>query len=340
MIDISNVSKIFKTKNQNITAVDNVELNVKAGEIFGVIGYSGAGKSTLIRLLNGLEQPSEGTVTVTGDEISKMTMKELRKKRQKVSMIFQHFNLLWSRTVAENISFPLEIAGVPKKDREARVAELIRLVGLEGRENNYPSELSGGQKQRVGIARALSNEPEVLLCDEATSALDPETTDEVLDLLVDITKTMNLTIVLITHEMHVIRKICDRAAVMENGEVVEVGPVIELFQNPQSEVTKRFVKDDISDDDHTVAMDEIKQAFPTSTIVKLTFVGTQTKSPIVSEVIRNYSLDMNILSGNIKQTNQESYGHLFIALDINQETLEKITEEFARHDVTLEVESQ
>ncbi|HJG33097.1 D-methionine transport system ATP-binding protein [Jeotgalicoccus aerolatus] len=340
MIDISNVSKIFKTKNQNITAVDNVELNVKAGEIFGVIGYSGAGKSTLIRLLNGLEQPSEGTVTVTGDEISKMTMKELRKKRQKVSMIFQHFNLLWSRTVAENISFPLEIAGVPKKDREARVAELIRLVGLEGRENNYPSELSGGQKQRVGIARALSNEPEVLLCDEATSALDPETTDEVLDLLVDITKTMNLTIVLITHEMHVIRKICDRAAVMENGKVVEVGPVIELFQNPQSEVTKRFVKDDISDDDHTVAMDEIKQAFPTSTIVKLTFVGTQTKSPIVSEVIRNYSLDMNILSGNIKQTNQESYGHLFIALDINQETLEKITEEFARHDVTLEVESQ
>lgn len=340
MIDISNVSKIFKTKNQNITAVDSVELNVKAGEIFGVIGYSGAGKSTLIRLLNGLEQPSEGTVTVTGDEISKMTMKELRKKRQKVSMIFQHFNLLWSRTVAENISFPLEIAGVPKKDREARVAELIRLVGLEGRENNYPSELSGGQKQRVGIARALSNEPEVLLCDEATSALDPETTDEVLDLLVDITKTMNLTIVLITHEMHVIRKICDRAAVMENGKVVEVGPVIELFQNPQSEVTKRFVKDDISDDDHTVAMDEIKQAFPTSTIVKLTFVGTQTKSPIVSEVIRNYSLDMNILSGNIKQTNQESYGHLFIALDINQETLEKITEEFARHDVTLEVESQ
>src|SRR5699024_1048552 len=143
-----------------------------------------------------------------------------------------------------------------------------------------------------------------------------------------------------THEMHVIRKICDRAAVMENGKVVEVGPVIELFQNPQSEVTKRFVKDDISDDDHTVAMDEIKQAFPTSTIVKLTFVGTQTKSPIVSEVIRNYSLDMNILSGNIKQTNQESYGHLFIALDINQETLEKITEEFARHDVTLEVESQ
>ncbi|CAM4324101.1 methionine ABC transporter ATP-binding protein [Jeotgalicoccus halotolerans] len=340
MIDISNVTKIFKTKNQNITAVDHVGLNVKKGEIFGVIGYSGAGKSTLIRLLNGLEQPTEGTVTVTGDEISGMTMKELRQKRQKVSMIFQHFNLLWSRTVAENISFSLEIAGVPKKERQLRVSELIRLVGLEGRENNYPSELSGGQKQRVGIARALSNEPQVLLCDEATSALDPETTDEVLDLLVDITKKMNLTIVLITHEMHVIRKICDRAAVMENGKVVEVGAVIELFQNPQSNVTKRFVKDDISDDDHAVAMEEIKEAFPTSTIVKLTFVGTRTKSPIVSQVIRNYGLDVNILSGNIKQTNQESYGHLYIALDINQETLEQITAEFKKHDVTLEVESK
>lgn len=340
MIDISNVSKIFKTKTQNITAVDNVGLNIKEGEIFGVIGYSGAGKSTLIRLLNGLEQPTDGTVTVTGDEISRMKIKELRKKRQKVSMIFQHFNLLWSRTVAENISFPLEIAGVPKKERQTRVAELIRLVGLDGRENNYPSELSGGQKQRVGIARALSNEPEVLLCDEATSALDPETTDEVLDLLVDITKKMNLTIVLITHEMHVIRKICDRAAVMEDGKVVEVGPVIELFQNPQSNVTKRFVKDDISDDDHTIAMEEIKMAFPTSIIVKLTFVGTRTKSPIVSQVIRDYGLDMNILSGNIKQTNQESYGHLYIALDINQETLGNITAEFKKHDVTLEVESK
>lgn len=340
MIDISNVSKIFKTKKQNITAIDDVGLNVREGEIFGIIGYSGAGKSTLIRLLNGLEQPTEGSITVTGDEISQMTMKELRQKRQKVSMIFQHFNLLWSRSVAENISFPLEIAGVPKKERQTRVAELVRLVGLEGREDNYPSELSGGQKQRVGIARALSNEPQVLLCDEATSALDPETTDEVLDLLVDITKKMNLTIVLITHEMHVIRKICDRAAVMEKGKVVEIGPVIELFQNPKSSVTKRFVKDDISDDDHTVAMEEIKAAFPTSTIVKLTFVGTRTKSPIVSQVIRDYGLDVNILSGNIKQTNQESYGHLYIALDINQETLEHITAEFGKHDVTLEVESK
>ena len=283
MIDIRQVTKVFKTKKQNITAVDKVDLHIKEGEIFGIIGYSGAGKSTLIRLLNGLEESSAGEIVVSGDDISKMSKSELRQKRQKVSMIFQHFNLLWSRTVAENISFPMEIAGVPRKERQERVTELIRLVGLEGRENNYPSELSGGQKQRVGIARALSNKPEVLLCDEATSALDPETTDEVLDLLVNITKEMNLTIVLITHEMHVIRKICDRAAVMENGKVVEVAPVIELFQNPQSSVTRRFVKDDISDDDHQVAMDEVRKSFPTSTIVKLNFIGTKTKSPIVSE---------------------------------------------------------
>ncbi|QQD85979.1 methionine ABC transporter ATP-binding protein [Jeotgalicoccus sp. ATCC 8456] len=339
MINIKSVSKIFKTKKQNITAVDQVDLSINHGEIFGIIGYSGAGKSTLIRLLNGLEDVTEGDVIVSGDDISKMSKGDLRNKRQKVSMIFQHFNLLWSRTVAENISFPMEIAGVPKKERQARVDELIKLVGLEGRAHNYPSELSGGQKQRVGIARALSNKPEVLLCDEATSALDPETTDEVLDLLVDITKEMNLTIVLITHEMHVIRKICDRAAVMENGKVVEVGSVIELFQNPQSSVTKRFVKDDISDDDHQLAIEELKASFPTSTIVKLNFVGTRTKSPIVSEVIRNYGLDVNILSGNIKQTNQESFGHLYIALDIDNETLESISNEFKKHDVTLEVEA-
>ena len=340
MIDIRQVTKVFKTKKQNITAVDKVDLHIKEGEIFGIIGYSGACKSTLIRLLNGLEESSAGEIVVSGDDISKMSKSELRQKRQKVSMIFQHFNLLWSRTVAENISFPMEIAGVPRKERQERVTELIRLVGLEGRENNYPSELSGGQKQRVGIARALSNKPEVLLCDEATSALDPETTDEVLDLLVNITKEMNLTIVLITHEMHVIRKICDRAAVMENGKVVEVAPVIELFQNPQSSVTRRFVKDDISDDDHQVAMDEVRKSFPTSTIVKLNFIGTKTKSPIVSEVIRNYNLDVNIISGNIKETNQESYGHLYLALDINDETLKQITEEFAKHDVSLEVEDK
>ena len=223
-------------------SVSDVDLEINEGEIFGVIGYSGAGKSTLIRMLNGLEIPTGGTVTVADKQISHIKGADLRNARQEISMIFQHFNLLWSRTVRENIAFPLEIAGIPKRKRQQRVDELIRLVGLEGREDSYPSQLSGGQKQRVGIARALANKPKVLLCDEATSALDPETTDSILDLLVDINKNLGLTIVLITHEMHVIRKICHRVAVMEDGKVVEQGSVLEVFKDPEQPITKRFVQ--------------------------------------------------------------------------------------------------
>lgn len=241
MIQLQNITKKYKTANGELTAVKDVNLTINKGEIFGIIGYSGAGKSTMIRLLNGLEKPTAGTVTVNNQEFSSIKGQKLRAARQKVSMIFQHFNLLWSRTVAENIAFPLEIAGVPKAQREARVKELIALVGLEGRDKAYPSQLSGGQKQRVGIARALANNPEVLLCDEATSALDPETTDAILDLLVDINERLGLTIVLITHEMHVIRKICHRVAVMEAGEIVERGEVLQVFQAPQAAITKKFV---------------------------------------------------------------------------------------------------
>lgn len=338
MIDIKNVGKIFNTKNTDITAVDDVSINIKKGEIFGVIGYSGAGKSTLIRLLNGLEIPSSGDVVIDGDTINKLPKNALRKKRQKVSMIFQHFNLLWSRTVEKNISFPLEIAGVPKDKRQKRVQELVELVGLKGREKNYPSELSGGQKQRVGIARALANDPEVLLCDEATSALDPETTDEVLSLLEKIREELELTIVLITHEMHVIRKICDQAAVMENGKVVETGPVLKLFQNPQHSVTERFVKDDIDDEEASLAIDEVREEFPHSKIIKFGFVGTKSKTPVVSQVIKSFDLDMNILSGNIKNTNNESYGHLYVALDIDDTVLEELKAALELEDITVEVE--
>lgn len=338
MIDILNVNKNYSTKSADITAVDDVSLKIESGEIFGIIGYSGAGKSTLIRLLNGLEEPTSGDIIIGEDTINKLSKKDLRQKRQKVSMIFQHFNLLWSRTVEENISFPLEIAGVGKKERRRRTQELIELVGLTGREKNYPSELSGGQKQRVGIARALSNEPTVLLCDEATSALDPETTDEVLDLLQEIREEMNLTIVLITHEMHVIRKICDRAAVMQDGRVVETGKVLQLFQNPVHSVTKRFVRDDINDEETALALDEVRELFPHSKILKIGFVGTKAKTPVVSRVIKQFNLDMNILSGNIKQTNDESYGHLYVAIDVDDETLEKVIETLSNDDITVEVE--
>ena len=242
MINLQNVSKIYRSKHGDVNAVQDVTLTIKKGEIFGIIGYSGAGKSSLIRLLNGLEQPTSGTVEVAGRKISEIKGKKLRKARQEISMIFQHFNLLWSRTVRDNIAFPLEIAGVSKAKRLERVAELIKLVGLEGKENAYPSQLSGGQKQRVGIARALANNPKVLLCDEATSALDPQTTDSILGLLSDINERLGLTIVLITHEMHVIRKICHRVAVMENGKVVEEGDVLNVFIKPKEEMTKRFVQ--------------------------------------------------------------------------------------------------
>lgn len=337
MIDIKNVNKIFKTKNKTVTAVDDVSLNIHKGEIFGIIGYSGAGKSTLIRLLNGLETLSSGDIVIGDDTINKLSKKDLRKKRQKVSMIFQHFNLLWSRTVYENIRLPLEIAGVPKNEMDRKVSELIRLVGLTGREHNYPSELSGGQKQRVGIARALSNDPEVLLCDEATSALDPQTTDEVLDLLVKIRQELGLTIVMITHEMQVIRKICDRAAVMEDGKVIEVAPIIELFQNPKSSVTKRFVQDELEDEDIDVQIKTIKESFPNSTVLKLGFVGTKANRPVVSQVIKEYDLDLNVLSGNIKQTNDESYGHLYIATEVDSEKLDEIIDKFDSEKVSVEV---
>lgn len=337
MIDIKNVNKIFKTKSKTVTAVDDVSLNIHKGEIFGIIGYSGAGKSTLIRLLNGLETLSSGDIVIGDDTINKLSKKDLRKKRQKVSMIFQHFNLLWSRTVYENIRLPLEIAGVPKNEMDRKVSELIRLVGLTGREHNYPSELSGGQKQRVGIARALSNDPEVLLCDEATSALDPQTTDEVLDLLVKIRQELDLTIVMITHEMQVIRKICDRAAVMEDGKVIEVAPIIELFQNPKSSVTKRFVQDELDDEDIDVQIKTIKESFPNSTVLKLGFVGTKANRPVVSQVIKEYDLDINVLSGNIKQTNDESYGHLYIATEVDSEKLDEIIDKFESEKVSVEV---
>lgn len=338
MIEIKDVSKRFQLKSSVVDAVDNVSLQVDPGEIFGIIGYSGAGKSTLIRLLNGLETTTSGNIRIGDDYINAMKGKKLRKKRQKVSMIFQHFNLLWSRTVEENIRFPLEIAGVNRHERNKRVQELIDLVGLTGREKSYPSQLSGGQKQRVGIARALSNAPEVLLCDEATSALDPETTDEVLELLLDIRDKLGLTIVLITHEMPVIRKICDRAAVMESGRVVEVGTIEQLFKRPKSDVTKRFVKDDLKDDETDISYAAVKEQFPNATLVKLSFLGSESKTPIVSKIIKKYDIDMNIIAGSIKHAQDESFGHLYVTIDTDALILDAIETELLQENVSLEVE--
>lgn len=323
MITISDVKKIYQSKAGPISAVDGVNLAVKEGEIFGVIGYSGAGKSTLIRMLNGLEVPTEGTINVGGRAVSTIKGKKLREARQSIGMIFQHFNLLWSRTVIDNIQFPLEIAGVPKKERVKRANELLKLVGLEGRGDAYPAQLSGGQKQRVGIARALANNPRVLLCDEATSALDPQTTDSILDLLVDINKRLGLTIVLITHEMHVIKKICHRVAVMENGKVAELGEVLEVFRNPQQQVTKRFVKEVSQDQDSDEVIEQLIKEYPTGKVLKFTFVGDSTGQPLITSLIRKFGLEVNILQGQISQTQKGAYGTLFVHLDGEESQLKE-----------------
>mgnify|MGYP003448118651 FL=1 len=338
MIDIQNITKVYNTKNGELTAVDNVSLSIKKGEIYGIIGYSGAGKSTMIRLLNGLEKPSTGSVIVGGQDISKASGAKLREARQKISMIFQHFNLLWSRTVEENIAFPLEIAGVSKTQREKRVEELIELVGLKGRGKAYPSQLSGGQKQRVGIARALANNPEVLLCDEATSALDPETTDSILELLLDINKKIGLTIVLITHEMHVIRKICNRVAVMEEGKVVEQGDVLQVFQNPQAPITKNFVSQASGETQEMQAsLEQILANYPAGKIAKLTFAEATTEQPVISQMIKQFDIVVNIVHGKISNTTAGSFGTLFIHIDGEQHEVEKALNFLTMQEIQTEV---
>ncbi|MED0701495.1 MAG: methionine ABC transporter ATP-binding protein [Bacillaceae bacterium] len=337
MISLNGVTKIYHTNHSQVKAVDQVDLQIQNGEIFGIIGYSGAGKSTLIRLLNGLEKPTNGTVEVAGKRIDQIKGKELRSARKEISMIFQHFNLLWSRTVRENIAFPLEIAGMKKSDRLKRVDELIKLVGLEGKEDAYPSQLSGGQKQRVGIARALANNPKVLLCDEATSALDPQTTDSILDLLVDINKRLGLTIVLITHEMHVIRKICHRVAVMENGKIVEHGDVLTVFRNPKANITKRFVKQVTEPDETMETIDYLLEKYKHGKVVKLTFVGDRAEQPMISKIIKEFDVEVNILQGKISQTQSGSYGTLIIHFDGDETTVEQAIEFIRNQQVELEV---
>ncbi|MRX72015.1 ATP-binding cassette domain-containing protein [Bacillus lacus] len=337
MIKLSDVIKVYKAKSGNVTAVENVNLDIEKGEIFGIIGYSGAGKSSLIRLLNGLEKPSSGSIEIAGRKMHSIKGKELREARHEISMIFQHFNLLWSRTVRENIAFPLEIAGVSREERAKRVDELIKLVGLDGRENAYPSQLSGGQKQRVGIARALANNPKVLLCDEATSALDPQTTDSILELLVDINERLGLTIVLITHEMHVIRKICHRVAVMEAGRIVEKGEVLTVFKKPQQQITKRFVQQVTEPEETKETIEHLLQQYKSGEIVKLTFVGDSAEQPLITGLIRMFSVDVNILQGKISQTQSGAYGTLFIHIDGDDQEVSKAIEFLNSQQVEVEV---
>jgi len=318
MITLENIVKIFSTEKEDIEAIRGVNLEIKESEIFGIIGFSGAGKSTLVRVINQLEKPTSGNVIINGVNLTSLSRKNLRLKRQKIGMIFQHFNLLWSRTVLENIEFPLEIAGVKKQQRRQRALELVKLVGLESREYAYPSELSGGQKQRIGIARALANNPDILLCDEATSALDPSTTESILDLLRTINHDLGITIVLITHQMEVVQKICHRIAVMSDGKIVEVNSVKEIFEHPQHPVTKAFVHN-ANDKDFETVKNDLKALYPFGKLVKLTFLGNISNEPILSNIIKKFKIDVNIVDSDINYTQYGPMGELYVNLSNGNE---------------------
>lgn len=316
MIEIRNLSKIYKTPNHEVMALDNVNLTVNKGEIFGIIGLSGAGKSTLIRCINMLEKPTNGSIFVDGQEITALQRKDLRLARQKISMIFQHFNLLSSRTVYENIMFPLEIAKIPAEKAGPRVTELLELVGLSDKANVYPEQLSGGQKQRVGIARALANEPKLLLCDEATSALDPQTTRSILKLLKDINSQLNLTILLITHDMNVIKQVCDRVAVIDESHIVEVGDVLSLFTNPQTHTSRSFINTIMKKELPEELMPYLVKASgrESTQLIRVSFIGASAGEPLISSLVKNFDVKANILFGNIDRIKEVPYGNLTLEL--------------------------
>lgn len=346
MIEFENVTKTFSGK-KTVHALKGVNLTIPAGEIFGVIGQSGAGKSTLIRCINMLERPDSGEVWVDGVLMNSLNARELRDARKKTGMIFQHFNLLNSRTVFKNIAFPLELAGVSKRSVQEKVQNLAALVGLTDKLHSYPRQLSGGQKQRVGIARALATEPRLLLCDEATSALDPETTTSVLKLLQQINESLDLTIVLITHEMAVIQEICDSVAVLEDGVLQETDPVIQLFTRPQAEATKRMLRGFQTSKLPVELQEQLQRqqllqrqqplSHPSNSLLRLTFVDTRAHQPIISQMIRGHQVDVNILFGRIDQIKTTPFGMLLVELSGSQEEQEGAIRFLQDNQVEVEV---
>ena len=312
MINLNGVGKTFHQKGREIVALIPTNLHIKQGEIFGIVGYSGAGKSTLLRCINLLETPSCGEVIVDGQIVNKLNRTDLRLYRQKIGMIFQQFNLLSSKTVAENIAFNLKAGDVDSKEIPKRIDELLELVGLIDKKNVYPNQLSGGQKQRVGIAKALANNPKVLLCDEATSALDPITTKQILTLLKEINKKLGLTIILVTHEMEVIKQICDNVAVMESGQIIEQNSAYEIFSNPTTKLMKEFISNLHSDDDFE---ESLVARSKEETIIKVIFKGDAAKEPLIQTLANKYSVTTNILAGRIEYIQNKQLGSLTFSID-------------------------
>ena len=314
-----------------LEALSDINLEIVEGEIFGIIGMSGAGKSTLVRTLNRLEEINEGQVSFYGQNLATLNGKELRKVRQSISMIFQHFNLLSQKSVLENVMIPLKIAGVPRKERKRIALEMLEVVGLLDKKDVYPLQLSGGQRQRVAIARALTNSPKVLLCDEATSALDPKMTEEILELLKEINKKRNLTVVMITHEMSVVEKICDRVAILEEGRLAEMGPVEEIFTNPKTKVAKKLVFPNGTAD----MINPYDASAEPARLVRLAFDGTSSKEPFIADLVVETGEKVNILSANTKSVHGIGYGQMVIELPEEEKSREVVLDYFQRKGLSV-----
>ncbi len=340
MIELVNLAKTYKSAAGDFTAIRNINLTIHDGDVFGIIGLSGAGKSTLVRCINLLERPDQGKVQMDEVDLTALDKKSLREIRRKIGMIFQHFNLMRSRTVYNNIEFALKKSSLSSKEKETKIMSLLELVGLTDKRDAYPSQLSGGQKQRVAIARALVNDPKVLLCDEATSALDPQTTQSILKLLKRVNEELGITIILITHEMAVVKEICDRVAIMENGEVVESGKTIDVFSHPQKQITKDFIDTasnirkiyDLLEDNH-----ELTQLREGEKMLLLSCAGESVGKPLISHLSKEYDIQVNFIYGNIDYLKGKPLGKLVVTLEGEEDVISKAMEYMKSHGIEMEL---
>ena len=340
MIELKNIDVTFQQSGKTVEAVKQVNITIEDGDIYGIIGYSGAGKSTLVRTINLLQRPTNGTVTVSGVELTSLKEAQLRDARKKIGMIFQHFNLMNTLSVFDNVAFPLKKSGKTKSEIEQKVLSLLELVGLEDKVNSYPRQLSGGQKQRVAIARALANDPDVLLCDEATSALDPKTTYSILELLQKVNIQLGITIVIITHEMQVVKEICNKVAVMEEGEVIEQGSVLEIFTNPERDLTKDFIDTatHINQGIETVlSHEQLLNLQEGDYLVKISFVGASTGEPLITKLSTQFQVAANILFANVEIIQDTPVGTLLVGLSGEKSGIENALSYIKEQGVSVDV---
>ncbi|EHR37952.1 methionine ABC transporter ATP-binding protein [Facklamia languida] len=340
MIELKQIHVTFDQEGRTIKAVEDVSLKIEAGEIYGIVGYSGAGKSTLVRTINLLQRPSQGQVIVNQQSLLDLSSRQLRQARKKIGMIFQHFNLMESRTIADNVAFPLKGSKLTNKQKAEKVASLLALVGLEDKMAAYPSQLSGGQKQRVAIARALANDPDILLCDEATSALDPKTTQSILDLLRELNQTLGLTIVMITHEMAVVKDLCHRVAVMEQGRILEEGSIVDIFTQPKNQLTKEFIDTATHfDREIKVVLDKMRDVSGKGPLklARLTYQGQDTTQPIIAQLVADYQVIISILYGNVEVLQGVPVGNLLVSIEASEENLQRALASLEGRQVAIEL---